>query len=69
MWVDYKSVEVAINDDNTGICHVFELRIGMNERILILFKIVFESPPNDDDDDNNNNVTNNNSNNLYIPHK
>ena len=31
MWVDYKPVDVVIDDDNTGIFHVLELRIGMNE--------------------------------------
>ena len=31
MWVDYKPVDEEIDDDNTGIIHVFELRIGMNE--------------------------------------
>ena len=31
MWVDYKPVDVEIDDDKTGIIHVFELRIGMNE--------------------------------------
>ena len=39
MWVDYKPVDVEIDDDNTGIFHVFEMRIGMNEfdhRILAL---------------------------------
>ena len=29
MWVDYKPVDVEIDDDNTGISHVFEVRIGM----------------------------------------
>ena len=31
MWVNYRSVNVQIDDDNTGIFHVFELWIGMNE--------------------------------------
>ena len=31
MKVDYKPVDVEIDDDNTGIFHVFELRRGMNE--------------------------------------
>ena len=31
MWVDYKPVDVEIDDDNTGIFHVFEMRIGRNE--------------------------------------
>ena len=31
MWVDYKPVDVKIDDDNTGIFHVFQLRIEMNE--------------------------------------
>ena len=31
MWVDCKPVDVEVDDDNTGIFHVFELRIGMNE--------------------------------------
>ena len=31
MWVNYKPVDVEIYDDNTGIFHVFELQIGMNE--------------------------------------
>ena len=31
MWVDYKPVDVEIDDDNTRIFHVFEMRIGMNE--------------------------------------
>jgi len=31
MWVNYKPVDVEIDDDNTGIFHVFELQIGMNE--------------------------------------
>ena len=31
MWVNYKPVGVEIDDDNTGIFQVFELRIGMNE--------------------------------------
>ena len=30
-WVDYKPVDVEIDDDNTGIFHVFEMR--MNEWI------------------------------------
>ena len=30
-WVHYKPVDVEIDDDNTGIFHAFELRIGMNE--------------------------------------
>ena len=43
MWVDYnyKPVDVEIDDDNTGIFHVFGMRIGMNEfhhRILALLK-------------------------------
>ena len=31
MWVDSKSVDVEIDDDNTRISHVFEMWIGMNE--------------------------------------
>ena len=31
MWVDYKPADVEIDDANTGIFHVFELRIAMNE--------------------------------------
>ena len=31
MWVDYKPEDVEIDGDNTGISHVFEVRIGMNE--------------------------------------
>ena len=31
MWADNKLVDVEINDDNTGISHVFEVWIGMNE--------------------------------------
>ena len=31
MWVDYKPVDVEIDDDNTGNFHVFEMRIGMHE--------------------------------------
>ena len=31
MWVDYKPVDVEIDNDNTGIFHIFELRIGMND--------------------------------------
>ena len=31
MWVNYQLVDVEVDDDNTGIFHVFELRIGMNE--------------------------------------
>ena len=31
MWVDCKPVDVEVDDDNTGIFHVFELRIQMNE--------------------------------------
>ena len=31
MWVDYKPVDVDIDDGNTGIFHGFELRVGMNE--------------------------------------
>ena len=30
-WPDYKPVDVEIDDDNTGISLVLELRIGMNE--------------------------------------
>ena len=26
-WVDYKPVYVEIDDDNTGIFHVFEIRV------------------------------------------
>ena len=40
MWVDYKPVDVEIDDDKTGIFLVFEMRIRMNEfdhRILALF--------------------------------
>ena len=29
MWVDYKPVDVEIDDDNTGM--YFEMRIGMND--------------------------------------
>ena len=31
MWVNYQLVDVEVDDGNTGIFHVFELRIGMNE--------------------------------------
>ena len=31
MWVDYKPVDVEIDDDNTGSFHVFQLWIGINE--------------------------------------
>ena len=31
IWVDYEPVDVKIDDDNTGIFRVFEMRIGMNE--------------------------------------
>ena len=31
MWVDYKPVDVAIDDDRQEFFHVFEIRIGMNE--------------------------------------
>ena len=31
MWVNYKPVDLEIDDDNRGIFHVFELRMGMNE--------------------------------------
>ena len=33
MWADNKlvDVEIHVNEDNTGICHVFEVWIGMNE--------------------------------------
>ena len=40
IWVDYKPVNVEIDDDNTGIVRVFEIRIGMNEfdhRMMIIF--------------------------------
>ena len=40
-WVDCKSVDVEIVDDNGRIFHVFQMRIGMNEfdhRILALLK-------------------------------
>ena len=41
MWVDYKPIDVEIGDYDTGIFHVFELRIGMNEfdhhSFLLLF--------------------------------
>ena len=30
MWRDYKPVEVEIDDDNTGIFHVFEIQILNN---------------------------------------
>ena len=30
MWVDYEPVDVEIDDDNTRIFHVFEMRVGMN---------------------------------------
>ena len=30
-WVDYKPVDVDIDDGNTGIFQGFELRVGMNE--------------------------------------
>mgnify|MGYP006964557950 FL=1 len=28
MWVDYKAVDVLIDDDNTGNFHGFKMRIG-----------------------------------------
>ena len=31
MWGDSKLVDVEIDDNNTGIHHVFEMRRGMNE--------------------------------------
>ena len=31
MWVNYKPVDMDIDDDNKGIFHVFEMQIGMNE--------------------------------------
>ena len=31
MQVNYKPVDVEIDDDDTGIFHVFEMWIGMNE--------------------------------------
>ena len=31
MWVDCKPVDVEVDDGNTGIFHVFELRIEVNE--------------------------------------
>ena len=31
MWVGYKPVDVEIDDNNTGIFHVFEMQIEMNE--------------------------------------
>ena len=37
-WVDYKPVDVETNDGNTGIFHVFETRIGMNEFDHRIFK-------------------------------
>ena len=43
IWVDYKPVNVEIDDDNTGIVRVFEIRIGMNEfdhRMMIFFFLV-----------------------------
>ena len=30
MWLDYKPVEVEIDDDNTGIFHVFEIQVFNN---------------------------------------
>ena len=28
MWVDYKPINVEMDDDNTGVFHVFEMWIG-----------------------------------------
>ena len=47
MWVNYKPVDVEIDDDNTGIFHIFEMQIGMNEfdyPILALLKQRQERP-------------------------
>ena len=48
MWVDYKPVDVEIDDDNTGVFHVLELRIGTNKfdhrSFLSLFKQQRERP-------------------------
>ena len=29
MWVDHKLVDVEVYDDNTGIFHIYEMRIGI----------------------------------------
>ena len=34
MWVDYKPVDVGIDDNNTGIFHLFEMRTGKNELVI-----------------------------------
>ena len=34
MWVDYKPVDVEIQDDNTGIFHVFERPIGIIAKLV-----------------------------------
>ena len=47
MWVDYKPVDEEIEDDYSGISHVFEMRIEMNEfdhGILALLKQQRERP-------------------------
>ena len=45
MWVDYKPVDVEIDNHNTGIFHVFELRIGISQfKFLSLLKQQRERP-------------------------
>ena len=37
MWVDYKPVVVEMDDIYTGIFHIFEMRIGMDEFDCCIF--------------------------------
>ena len=37
MWVHFKLVGVEIEDGNTGIFHAFEMQIGMNYLIFLIF--------------------------------
>ena len=41
MWVDYKPVDVEIDDDNLRIFHVFEMQIGMNEFYHCILAVQF----------------------------
>ena len=49
MGVDYKPVDIEIDDHNTIIFYVFEMQIGMNEfdqGIFALLKLLQERPEN-----------------------